>query len=96
MVNRPGSQPDNRGSIPRRLTNCLRLRIGARRYERCSGCSTHPVGSIIQRVGESGRPYLTWNQGIGSSNLPTLTIFIPASSNGRTRHFECRYRGSNP
>jgi hypothetical protein len=42
------------------------------RTERHTGSS--PVGKANhQRVGESGRPYLPWKQGIGGSNPPALT-----------------------
>ena len=35
--------------------------------------STPAASSNHQRVGESGRPYLPWKQGIGGSNPPALT-----------------------
>jgi hypothetical protein len=45
-----------------------------------------PAGKAnYQRVGESGRPYLPWKQGIGGSNPPTLTIIRVEKPAGAAR-----------
>ena len=63
-----GSSPAGSTIRPRNRL-CLRSTstvTGACRFDSCRGRQ-------YQRVGESGRPYLPWKQGIGGSNPPTLT-----------------------
>ena len=55
---------------------CPRSSMDERRRAKAEDArSIRVVDAKPQRVGEPGRPYLPWKQGIGGSNPPTLTIF---------------------
>jgi hypothetical protein len=65
--------------------------LRTRRY-----AGSNPAGKANhQRVGELGRPYLPWKQGIGGSNPPTLTI-IARWPSGQATDSESVQAGSIP
>jgi hypothetical protein len=80
-----GSQSTRRRTPPSASsTTCSSVGFRAPCYERGGrGFESLQVGQIHQSVGEPGRPYLPWKQGIAGSNPARLTTSSPLSSVGR-------------